>query len=104
MHSLWLGQASARGSTSSAAPLKIMQTQHNTLSLDGMRTTGPDVRQQNVTAALAISNVVKSSLGPVGLDKMLVSARARRAKRCPMLSSLSRQLSTHTFPPSARAR
>ena len=25
-----------------------------------------------VTAAMAIANVVKSSLGPVGLDKMLV--------------------------------
>jgi len=49
-----------------------MQAQHNTLSLDGVRTTGADVRQQNVTAALAVSNVVKSSLGPVGLDKMLV--------------------------------
>lgn len=30
------------------------------------------MRTQNVTAALAISNIVKSSLGPVGLDKMLV--------------------------------
>jgi hypothetical protein len=31
-----------------------------------------DVRTQNVTAATAIANIVKSSLGPVGLDKMLV--------------------------------
>src|SRR6478735_1925276 len=51
-----------------------MQSQHNVLSLDGMRTTGADVRMQNVTAALAISHVVKSSLGPVGLDKMLVDS------------------------------
>lgn len=42
------------------------------LSLDGERTTGQDVRSQNVTAAVAIANIVKSSLGPVGLDKMLV--------------------------------
>ena len=26
----------------------------------------------NVTAALAVANIVKTSLGPVGLDKMLV--------------------------------
>lgn len=42
------------------------------LVVDGQRTSGADVRDQNVTAALSISNIVKSSLGPVGLDKMLV--------------------------------
>lgn len=31
-----------------------------------------DVRNANVTAAAAIANIVKTSLGPVGLDKMLV--------------------------------
>ena len=30
------------------------------------------VRDQNVQAAVAIANVVKSSLGPHGLDKMMV--------------------------------
>jgi len=40
--------------------------------LDGNRTSGQDVRTENVTAAMAIANVVKTSLGPVGLDKMLV--------------------------------
>lgn len=40
--------------------------------LDGERTSGQDVRTQNVTAAMAISNIVKTSLGPIGLDKMLV--------------------------------
>ena len=44
----------------------------STLALRGTRNTGQDVRQGNVTAALAIANIVKSSLGPVGLDKMLV--------------------------------
>lgn len=63
--------------------------------LGGDRVTGQDIRDQNgerdahrhatgvlsvnpidpprpVTAALSIANVVKSSLGPLGLDKMLV--------------------------------
>lgn len=44
----------------------------STLSLAGERRTGGDVRTQNVLAASTISNIVKSSLGPVGLDKMLV--------------------------------
>jgi len=42
------------------------------IMLDGERETGQDVRTGNVTATLSISNMVKSSLGPVGLDKMLV--------------------------------
>lgn len=44
----------------------------NMLTIAGHRSSGQDVRTQNVTAALAIANVVKSSLGPVGLDKLLV--------------------------------
>ncbi|RKP08212.1 T-complex protein 1 subunit alpha [Thamnocephalis sphaerospora] len=43
-----------------------------TLFLGGERTSGQDVREQNVLAAQSIANIVKSSLGPVGLDKMLV--------------------------------
>ena len=42
------------------------------LFLNGERETGQDVRTGNVTAALAIANICKTSLGPVGLDKMLV--------------------------------
>jgi len=42
------------------------------LSISGTRQTGADVRAQNVQAALAVANIVKSSLGPVGLDKLLV--------------------------------
>ncbi|CAH7671893.1 T-complex protein 1 subunit alpha [Phakopsora pachyrhizi] len=38
----------------------------------GQRTTGADVRQENVTAVMAVAQVLKSSLGPVGLDKMMV--------------------------------
>lgn len=42
------------------------------LNLDGEWISGDEVRQQNVMAVVAIANTVKSSLGPVGLDKMLV--------------------------------
>ena len=56
--------------------------------IDGERKSGIDIRAEHVTvrrrrrfpihsasiiqATMAISNIVKSSLGPVGLDKMLV--------------------------------
>jgi len=40
--------------------------------LDGERTAGRDCRSANATAALAVANIVKTSLGPIGLDKMLV--------------------------------
>lgn len=42
------------------------------LSINGTIESGQDVRTQNVMAASAIANIVKSSLGPAGLDKMLV--------------------------------
>ncbi|WBW71526.1 chaperonin-containing T-complex alpha subunit Cct1 [Schizosaccharomyces osmophilus] len=44
----------------------------STLFLSGEKVSGEDVRNQNVLATTAIANIVKSSLGPVGLDKMLV--------------------------------
>ncbi|KAH8488386.1 hypothetical protein H0E87_024161 [Populus deltoides] len=43
-----------------------------TLDILGDRQSGQDVRTQNVMACQAVANIVKSSLGPVGLDKMLV--------------------------------
>ncbi|KAK2759148.1 T-complex protein 1 subunit alpha [Arachnomyces sp. PD_36] len=43
-----------------------------TLFLGGQKVSGADVRDQNVLATQAISNVVKSSFGPSGLDKMMV--------------------------------
>ncbi|KAI8388257.1 T-complex protein 1 subunit alpha [Radiomyces spectabilis] len=46
--------------------------QNSSLFLGGERTTGQDVRAGNVLAAASIANIVKSSLGPVGLDKMMV--------------------------------
>lgn len=42
------------------------------LDLIGERISGQDIRTQNVTACVALANIVKSSLGPEGLDKMLV--------------------------------
>ena len=42
------------------------------LVLAGERKSGQTVRSENVTAVSAVANIVKSSLGPVGLDKMLV--------------------------------
>nr|AAA28927.1 T complex protein [Drosophila melanogaster] len=49
-----------------------MSTLASPLSIAGTRQSRRIVRTQNVMAALSISNIVKSSLGPVGLDKMLV--------------------------------
>ena len=44
---------------------------HKFLNL-GQRESGADVRSANVTAVMALANILKSSLGPQGLDKMLV--------------------------------
>ncbi|NWH78888.1 TCPA protein, partial [Piaya cayana] len=49
-----------------------MAAMEGPLAVFGDRTSGDAIRTQNVTAASAIANIVKSSLGPVGLDKMLV--------------------------------
>ncbi|GKV12836.1 hypothetical protein SLEP1_g23930 [Rubroshorea leprosula] len=40
--------------------------------IQGERQSGQDVRTQNVMACQAVANIVKSSLGRVGLDNMLV--------------------------------
>lgn len=42
------------------------------LSVAGDRDAGDTVRDANVTAVAALANILKSSLGPQGLDKMLV--------------------------------
>ncbi|XP_068081415.1 T-complex protein 1 subunit alpha [Anabrus simplex] len=49
-----------------------MSTVASPLSVAGTRSSGTPVRTQNVMAACSIANIVKSSLGPIGLDKMLV--------------------------------
>lgn len=43
-----------------------------TLFLGGQKISGQDIRDQNVLATQAIANVVKTSFGPSGLDKMMV--------------------------------
>lgn len=50
----------------------ISNARSDTLFLGGEKILGDDVRNLNVMAALSVANVVKLSLGPVGLDKMLV--------------------------------
>ena len=40
--------------------------------LGGTKVSGQDIRDQNVHATQAIADVVKSSFGPSGLDKMMV--------------------------------
>lgn len=49
-----------------------MSTVASALSIAGFRSSGAPVRTQNVMAAASIANILKSSLGPVGLDKMMV--------------------------------
>ncbi|KAI0017599.1 T-complex protein 1 [Xylariomycetidae sp. FL0641] len=48
------------------------QSGNGTLFLGGQKISGADIRDQNVLATQAIANVVKSSFGPSGLDKMMV--------------------------------
>lgn len=45
----------------------------------GERESGQDVRQSNVTAVQAVANIVKSSLGPVGLDKVSYCFRGKKS-------------------------
>ena len=52
--------------------LMISNERNFSLAINGERTCGQEIRNQNVTAVMSIANIVKSSLGPVGLDKMLV--------------------------------
>ena len=42
------------------------------VSILGQREQGQDVRTNNINAVVGLANIVKSSLGPQGLDKMLV--------------------------------
>jgi len=49
-----------------------MSQQESVLAVEGQREKGESVRNQNTIAVMSIANTVKSSLGPVGLDKMLV--------------------------------
>ncbi len=44
------------------------------LAEDTQRTSGRDARQANITAAKAIAQAVRTTLGPKGMDKMLVDS------------------------------
>ena len=44
------------------------------VSILGEREQGQDVRTNNITAVMGLANIVKTSLGPQGLDKMLVDS------------------------------
>jgi len=44
------------------------------ISIIGEREQGQDVRTSNINAVVGLSNIVKTSLGPQGLDKMLVDS------------------------------
>jgi T-complex protein 1 subunit alpha len=46
----------------------------STVGILGQREHGQDVRTNNITAVIGLANIVKSSLGPQGLDKMLVDS------------------------------
>ena len=39
-----------------------------------MRTTGKDAQRNNIIAARAVADAVRSTLGPKGMDKMLVDS------------------------------
>jgi hypothetical protein len=57
------------------------------LHINGERTTGQDVRTQNTMAVVAVANILKTSLGPVGLDKVRrpgAALRRRLARRAPI--------------------
>lgn len=50
----------------------FLTAQSDTLFLGGQKVSGEDIRNQNVLAAQTLCNFIKTSLGPMGLDKMLV--------------------------------
>jgi T-complex protein 1 subunit alpha len=51
----------------------MISTEKNiALAIGGDRISGQTIRDQNVSAISSVASIVKSSLGPVGLDKMMV--------------------------------
>jgi len=44
------------------------------LSEDALRQTGKDAQRNNISAAVAVSEIVRTTLGPKGMDKMLVDS------------------------------
>ena len=72
------------------------------LQIQGDRQSGQDVRSQNVLAVSAIANIVKSSLGPVGLDKVGMARMALLV--VPVLCPIAAwERATHLTPSSTHA-
>ena len=61
-----------RSGSSEDCVLRWWNVAMTALAIKGERESGQDVRTSNVTACVAVANIVKSSLGPMGLEKMLV--------------------------------
>ena len=57
----------------SAAMIQGPGHQGSHVAVRGTHESGEDVRNQNVTAIAAVANIIRSSLGPVGLDKVRAS-------------------------------
>lgn len=76
--SWWGGAVRARDRTAKISSIDtsgqpmFSAARSDTLFLGGEKVSGDDIRNQNVLAVQSVANVVKSLLGPVGLDKMLV--------------------------------
>jgi len=47
---------------------------NNILNSGSQRTKGADAQQSNIYAAKTIANMIKSTLGPMGMDKMLIDS------------------------------
>ena len=50
---------------------------------DMKKTSGKDAQRMNIMAAKAVAQAVRSTLGPKGMDKMIVDYTRRDAYRAP---------------------
>lgn len=51
-----------------------MKQNQDVLNEGTQRTTGKSARDSNIQAALAVGDIIKSTLGPMGMDKMLIDS------------------------------
>lgn len=70
LHFFFLAKEQTRRETSQKKRKRKMQGARQSDVFFGERESGQDVRTSNATAVQAVANIVKSSLGPVGLDKV----------------------------------
>jgi len=57
-----------------ARRIVMPRPEHERILQDTDRSSGRDALRNNVTAAVALADAIRSTLGPAGLDKMLVAA------------------------------